>query len=673
MCPGWPRCQKFSHEGPARGPPGPGVRTAIPLAAPGSSALIMKTSPTLSLVAAALLLLLPSACEAKLETDNEPASPTRNLLVIIADDWRPAANHSFGMTEISTPHIDALSRSGLTFLNAYSQFQWCSPSRNSFMSGRRPGTIHVYNGINSFRDPGACVKTSGKGCTSWPEHFKNSGFVTAGVGKTFHNGSPKNWDQPLSWSVPYFDANTPGVNIGCDKPPACTSKPQPCLGAGHAGRFFCPSDPTLRQCDKPNHHPTTCPKCITPGRGAPGTDPGFGAGNQSTGACPGTPDEPDTSFIDGKFRDHAVSLLQQSANDSRPFAFFVGFRRPHMPWRMPWRFWQAYNRSGHELSIAAPAAQTIGENVSTLAYAQNGFASGHNSWDSATWGPQQPLPEGLQRHIRRSYYSAVSWMDDCVGNVLAALDASGKADDTAVLLFADHGWKLGEHSGYSKTCAWETDTRVPLIVRVPWAPASLRGERSNALVELVDFFPSTSELLGLALPPDETLDGSSFASIFTTSPAWIKAASFSQHPRCWACKREAEGDMRPACTALPVVGTPWVEAGDWECLGNAKKNETRATITAMGMTMRTHAWRYTEWRLWQGDKLAADWSESALLAVEMYDHRKNTGVGPSAFDEFEFQNLGYVAAHVPERATLAAALKAQFASAASNDPGAILL
>ena len=69
----------------------------------------------------------------RLKTDD---ASKRNLLVIIADDFRPAANHSFGMTEVSTPNIDELSKSGLTFLNAYSQFQWCSPSRNSESHGR---------------------------------------------------------------------------------------------------------------------------------------------------------------------------------------------------------------------------------------------------------------------------------------------------------------------------------------------------------------------------------------------------------------------------------------------------------------------------------------------------------------------------------------------------------
>eukprot|EP01051_Picozoa_sp_SAG22_P022066 SAG22_NODE_5139_length_1078_cov_5.111338_1_plen_182_part_00 len=170
------------------------------------------------------------------------------------------------------------------------------------------------------------------------------------------------------------------------------------------------------------------------GAGDPGSDPGYGG--LKTWACPGAPSASDTDFIDAKFRDHAVKLLSETAsNPERPFAFFVGFRRPHAPWRMPWRFWELYNSSN--ISIAAPGAQTIGKNVTTLAYAQNGFASGRNGWGNAVWGPEQPLPEDLQRHIRRSYYSAVSWMDDCVGQVLSALDASGEAEHTVVLLFGD--------------------------------------------------------------------------------------------------------------------------------------------------------------------------------------------------------------------------------------------
>eukprot|EP01051_Picozoa_sp_SAG22_P011604 SAG22_NODE_1132_length_5437_cov_8.133945_5_plen_92_part_00 len=77
-------------------------------------------------------------------------------------------------------------------------------------------------------------------------------------------------------------------------------------------------------------------------------------------------------------------------------------------------------------------------------------------------------------------------------------------------------------------------------------------------------------------------------------------------------------------------------------------------------TMRTREWRYTEWRLWQGELLVADWSQSGLLAIEMYDHCNDTGVGPSSFDDFEFENLGFAPQYDVERGQLASLLKAGF-------------
>lgn len=187
---------------------------------------------------------------------------------------------------------------------------------------------------------------------------------------------------------------------------------------------------------------------------------------------------------------------------------------------------------------------------------------------------------------------------------------------------------------------------VVQIVRVPWAPGGARtGQRSHALVEMVDFFPTTLELLGLPAPTDEQLDGNSFADLFSQSPTWNKQVAFSQHPRCWKNPHDA----------VPVVGTPWVNAGEWECL-----SAHAAEITAMGMTMRTRNTRYTEWRLWEGERLAVDWSEGGLLAVEMYNHSANTGMGVEAFDCCEFVNLGYRAAHAVERVRLASALRLQF-------------
>jgi len=92
-----------------------------------------------------------------------------------------------------TPNIDRLAKEGLVFDLAYTNFAICSPSRNSFMSGRMPDRTKVWNFQTDFRDVG----------TNWvtlPEYFKNRNYTTLGAGKLYHPGKPKNNDEPRSWS-----------------------------------------------------------------------------------------------------------------------------------------------------------------------------------------------------------------------------------------------------------------------------------------------------------------------------------------------------------------------------------------------------------------------------------------------------------------------------------------
>merc|ERR1712125_49859 len=90
---------------------------------------------------------------------------------------------------------------GMIFNRAYVQQGVCSPSRNSFLSGRRPDTTKVWNFKGSFRD------ALGDKASSWPGAFKNAGYTTVGLGKVYHPGHPSNDDGSLSWSLdrfPYF-------------------------------------------------------------------------------------------------------------------------------------------------------------------------------------------------------------------------------------------------------------------------------------------------------------------------------------------------------------------------------------------------------------------------------------------------------------------------------------
>ena len=109
---------------------------------------------------------------------------------------------------------------------------------------------------------------------------------------------------------------------------------------------------------------------------------------------------------------------------------------------MPRRFWALYNES----SIALAKRQTIGTNISVIAFEGNSFLGATNFTQGnggPTYheGPQTPLPEDVQRSARHGYYASVSFMDFCVGRVLDELQALGLDQTTAVLFHADHGWK----------------------------------------------------------------------------------------------------------------------------------------------------------------------------------------------------------------------------------------
>ncbi len=141
-----------------------------------------------------------------------------------------------------------------------------------------------------------------------------------------------------------------------------------------------------------------------------------------------------------------------------------------------------------------------------------------------------------------------------------------------MLFWGDHGYHLGEHGLWAKTSNFELDARVPLILAPP-APKH-PGAVSGSLVEMVDLFPTLVDLCGLPVAPG--LEGLSLAPLLEDPGASVKPAAFTQHPR-------------PAYPDRTPRGRP----------------------EAMGCSVRTAAWRYTEWR---------DWDSGAVLATELYDH-----------------------------------------------------
>ena len=136
-------------------------------------------------LALALALLAVAAAPAA------PAAPPPNILYLVADDMRPQLG-AFGQAMMHTPNLDRLARGALAFDTAYTQFAYCAPSRNSFMTGRRPERTRCLNFLTDFR------RQHGSGWVAMPQFFKNAGFFTSASGKVFHDGM----DDPASWSFP---------------------------------------------------------------------------------------------------------------------------------------------------------------------------------------------------------------------------------------------------------------------------------------------------------------------------------------------------------------------------------------------------------------------------------------------------------------------------------------
>lgn len=188
--------------------------------------------------------------------------------------------------------------------------------------------------------------------------------------------------------------------------------------------------------------------------------------------------------------------------------------------------------------------------------------------------------------MRRHYYAAATFMDDRVGELLDALEQSGKKESTIVLFHADHGWAPGENGMWRKFQLTELGTRAPLIISVPWLVQS-HGKRSAVITELVDVLPTLSDLAGLPAPlvrPGEAPMGG-------VSLAPVLAAGAESVGNGWALS------VYPRCPTDPVGHGLWYN--NW-CI-----EVEREDIMYMGYSLRVHGWRYTTWQPWNGTTLQA--------------------------------------------------------------------
>lgn len=391
----------------------------------------------------------------------------RNVLFIAVDDLRPELG-CYGQSQIHSPNLDKLAASGVLFERAYCQQAVCSPTRTSLLTGMRPDTTRVYDLVTHFRNHIPDVVTL-------PQLFKNNGYHAEGMGKIYHSG----FDDPISWSVPHW-SNTRGTV------------------------YQLPANQALirqRQADAKAAGLT-----------------GKARSNAVKGPAVECADVPDGAYKDGQVANHAKERLKALAAGDKPFFLAVGFAKPHLPFIAPKKYWDLYKRD----EMRVPEWKTAPKGAPQYTLAGSG-----ELFTYANIERKLPLDDDVAKELIHGYYAAVSYVDAQIGKVIDELDRLGLRDNTTIVLWGDHGWKLGDYGQWCKHSNVEWDTRGCLMLSSPGMKGN--GKTSHALVEFVDIYPTIAELAGLEVP--HNLEGKSFVPVLENPQIAWKKAAFSQYPR----------------------------------------------------------------------------------------------------------------------------------------------
>eukprot|EP01036_Dinobryon_divergens_P031884 gene31884-41370_t len=392
----------------------------------------------------------------------DPA-PRPNVLLICVDDLKPVLG-AYGDTAAKTPNLDRLAARATRFDRAYCNQAVCSPSRNALLAGLRPQTLGIYDLPTNFR-------VARPNAVTLPQHFRAHGYTTQAMGKLFHVGHG-NFEDTASWTVPHYRPKAPQYALATSDAPA-----------------------------------DAAPKKKSAGK----------ATKQANGGAVESADVPDDFYADGQIATEAVARLKAAAAAREPFFMGVGFLKPHLPFVAPKKYWDLHDPA----KLPLPTRHTAPEGAPSYAPQFGGELRNYAGIPAGS----APLDEKLTRQLIHGYYAATSYMDAQLGRVLAALDETGLAKNTIVVLWGDHGWHLGDHGMWAKHTNYEQAARIPLLVAIP----GRTGAATSALVETVDIYPTLAVLAGLPAPA--RVDGKNFAALFANPAAAHRDHVIHVYPR----------------------------------------------------------------------------------------------------------------------------------------------
>ncbi|MEP3054158.1 sulfatase-like hydrolase/transferase [Ascidiaceihabitans sp.] len=402
-----------------------------------------------------------------------------NFLYFITDQQRADWLGCYGHPVLKTPNIDAIAAQGTRFDNFHTASPVCMPNRASLLTGRYPS-------LHGLRYNGCRLPLS---ANTFVSQLAEAGYNTAAIGKShlqpFTDMPPigvnadEVADRPDAWrwddgnygqeepgrytADGRYDFKTP--YYGYNHVDMVTSHGDKC--GGHYQQWFRERADDWEALHDPANqlpHDYTCPQA---------------------NRTPIPEDLYPTAYI----RDRAIAHLDSCVDDDAPFFTFVSFPDPHHPFNPPGKYWDMYAPDDFDVSLPFDAHQNPTIPMKWL----------HANWQGAG-GQTTPQTAMMldDQHIKEAMAltaGMMAFVDDAVGDIMAALTRNGQLDNTVICYNSDHGDYLGDYNMLLKgALPFRSITRVPFI----WSdPENRKAATSDALASTIDIAATVLDRVGL--------------------------------------------------------------------------------------------------------------------------------------------------------------------------------
>jgi iduronate 2-sulfatase len=354
--------------------------------------------------------------------------------------------------------MDKLASKGIKFINAFSQYANCAPSRQSFITGLSP-----FRGLRQGRIDDYLKNNNH---VSLPRFFKLNNYNTYSLGKVYHHSK----DDMDSWDVFY---DIPSIKNNYHNWESFASQKNQEITNNHLR-------PAIENVSLPLN-----------------------------------------KYNDYNIAREAIKLIKKSK--SKPFFMTVGFRKPHLPFAAPRKFWELYDKTKFNDSEFKNA--TIkGDSIVYLWSELSSYKPYTTTYKSENYRKKNII-NSQELDLKHGYYACVSFIDYLIGMITDEVESLGIDNNTIIIITSDHGFHLGEQQIWGKHSNYKMSTNVPLIIYDP--RMKIKNNISHGFVELLDLFPTLVDLTGLE--NNGKMDGKSIVPLINNPKAEGYLYAFSMY------------------------------------------------------------------------------------------------------------------------------------------------